>query len=216
MAQTEVAVSLIGEHYLEYTYNDYVPKPMGNRSSYAAPHGCYPCKGVDEWCAIAVFTDDEWYAFCDALGDPDWTDDPKFADQVARLRNVEELDEHVREWTSQHDACVVMETLQAAGVAAGVVQRAPDTLADPQLKWDGAVIELDHPVAGKRLYPGIPFRMSGASGMQSTPAPTLGEHTEEIARDILGLSEDEISRLLNEDVLHSPANTESSGKGMFD
>jgi crotonobetainyl-CoA:carnitine CoA-transferase CaiB-like acyl-CoA transferase len=109
-----------------------------------------------------------------------------------------------------------METLQAAGVAAGVVQRAPDTLADPQLKWDGAVIELDHPVAGKRLYPGIPFRMSGASGMQSTPAPTLGEHTEEIARDILGLSEDEISRLLNEDVLHSPANTESSGKGMFD
>ncbi|MCK5643707.1 MAG: CoA transferase, partial [Gammaproteobacteria bacterium] len=149
MAQTEVAASLVGEHYLDYTMNKRVAKPMGNRSSYAAPHGCYACKGEDEWCAIAVFTDQEWHSFCDAIGNPAWTKDPKFADLLGRLQNVDELDKMIAEWTATLDAPQVMETLQAAGVAAGVAQRAPDCLADPQLKWDGAIIELDHPVAGK-------------------------------------------------------------------
>lgn len=215
MAQTEVAASLVGEHYLDYTFNKRVAKPMGNRSRYAAPHGCYPCKGADDWCAITVFTDEEWWLFCEALGNPEWTQDPKFADVLCRLKNVDELDKHVSEWTATLDAHVVMDALQAVGVAAGVVQRAPDTLADPQLKWDGAIVELDHPVAGRRLYPGVPFKMSGAEIPASTAAPMLGEHTEEICRGLLEMSDDEIKRLVDEDVLHTPANTESTGKGMF-
>ena len=216
MAQTEVAVSLIGEHYLDYTYNKRVARPMGNRSPFAAPHGCYPCSGADEWCSIAVFSDEEWYNFCDAIGNPAWAGEPRFSTLLGRLQNVEELDRHVAEWTGTLDAVVVMETLQSAGVAAGVVQRAPDTLADPQLKWDGAIIELDHAVAGKRLYPGIPFKMSSVTGFQSTPAPLLGEHTEDICRDLLNMSEEEIRQLLDQNILHSPANTESSGRSMFE
>lgn len=215
MAQTEVAVSLIGEHYLDYTYNGRIGKPTGNRSAYAAPHGCYPCKGADEWCAITVFTDEEWHNFCNAIGNPAWTENPKFANLRNRLKNVAELDEHIKEWTSALDAYVVMETLQAAGVAAGVVQRAPDTLADPQLRWLGSIVELDHSVAGARLYPGVPFRMSGASPMQSTPAPLLGQHTEEICREVLKMSDEEIQQLVKEDILHTPANTQGTGKSMF-
>jgi benzylsuccinate CoA-transferase BbsF subunit len=215
MAQTEVAASLVGEHHLDYTFNKRVAKPMGNRSPYAAPHGCYPCKGADDWCAVTVFTDEEWSSFCEALGNPEWTQDPKFSDVLCRLKNVDELDKHVSEWTATLDAHVVMDTLQAMGVAAGVVQRAPDTLADPQLKWDCAIVELDHPVAGPRLYPGVPFKMSGAEIRGSTAAPMLGQHTEEICRDLLQMSDDEIRRLVDEDVLHTPANTESTGKGMF-
>ena len=216
MAQTEVAASLVGEHYLDYTFNGRVAKPMGNRSPYAAPHGCYACKGTDEWCAITVFSEEEWDSFCDAVGNPSWTEDPKFATVLGRLQNVDELDQEITEWTSGLEAVVVMETLQAAGVAAGVVQRAPDTLADPQLKWDGAIIELDHPTAGKRLYPGVPFRLSGVPQFKSAPAPMLGQHTEEICRELFAMPDDEIKKLLDEDILHSPANTESSGKGMFD
>ncbi len=215
MAQTEVAVSLMGEHYLDYTYNKRIGKPMGNRSPYAAPHGCYPCKGNDEWCAIAVFTDEEWHNFCNAIGNPAWTKDPKFANLQNRLKNVAELDEHIKEWISTLDAYVVMETLQAAGVAAGVIQRAPDTLADPQLRWLGSIVELEHPVAGARLYPGVPFRMSGASPMTSTPAPLLGQHTEEICRELLKMPDEEIQQLVKEDILHTPANTQGTGKSMF-
>ncbi len=215
MAQTEVAVSLIGEHFLDYTYNGRIGKPMGNRSAYAAPHGCYPCKGTDEWCAITVFTDEEWQSFCDVLGNPVWTKGPKFANLQNRLKNVAELDEHIKEWTSKLEARVVMDTMQAAGVAAGLVQRAPDTLADPQLKWFDSIVELDHPVAGARLYPGIPFKMSGASPMTSTPPPLLGQHTEEICRDVLKMPDEEIQRLVKEDILHTPANTQGTGKSMF-
>jgi benzylsuccinate CoA-transferase BbsF subunit len=215
MAQTEVAVSLMGERYLDYTYNKRIGKPAGNRSTYAAPHGCYPCKGADEWCAITVFTDEEWHNFCDAIGNPAWTKNSKFANLQNRLKNVAELDEHIKEWTSTLDAYVVMETLQAAGVAAGVVQRAPDTLADPQLRWFGSIVELEHSVAGARLYPGVPFRMSGAPPMQSAAAPLLGQHTEEICREMLKMPDKEIQRLVKEDILHTPANTQGTGKSMF-
>jgi benzylsuccinate CoA-transferase BbsF subunit len=215
MAQTEVAVSLIGEHYLDYTYNSRIAKPTGNRSTYAAPHGCYPCKGADEWCAIAVFNDEEWRRFCHVLGDPSWTSYPKFAGLQNRLKNVEELDKHIREWTSGLDAYVVMEVMQAAGVAAGVVQRAPDALADPQLKWLGSMVELEHPVSGKRVYPGVPFRMSGAPPVQSTAAPLLGQHTEEICRGLLKMSEEEIQRLVKEDILHTPASSKGGGTSIL-
>lgn len=216
MAQTEVAASLVGEHYLDYTVNKRVPKPTGNRVPHAAPHGCYACKGNDEWCTIAVFTEEEWQGFCNAAGNPPWTKDPRFAGVLGRLQNVDELDKNVSEWTSGFEASEVMDMLQAAGVPAGVVQRAPDTLADPQLEWQGAITELDHPVAGKRLYPGTPFKMSAAQGFRSTRAPLLGEHTDEICRDLLGMSDGEIQQLLDRDILHNPSNTESTGGSMFD
>jgi crotonobetainyl-CoA:carnitine CoA-transferase CaiB-like acyl-CoA transferase len=216
MAQTEVAASLVGEHYLDYTVNRRVPKPMGNRVPYAAPHGCYACSGVDEWCSIAVFTDEEWQALCGVVGDLPWAKDPKFATMNGRLQNVDELDRNITEWTSGLEAREVMDRMQDAGVAAGVVQRAPHTLADPQLEWMGAITELDHPVAGKRLYPNVPFRMSGASGFQSTRTPLLGEHTDEICRDLLGMTDSEIQQLLEQDILHNPSNTESTGGSMFD
>lgn len=205
MSQVEVAASLIGEFCLEYTVNGRVPKAMGNRSLYAAPYGCYRCKGDDQWCAISVFTNDEWQRFCNAIGNPGWTRDPKFADTVSRLRNVDELDRLVEQWTIERDPHEVMNTLQAAGVAAGVAQRSIDTINDPQLKWLGAIIEVDHPVAGKRLYPGIPFKISNMTLHPSTAAPLLGQHTEEICRELLQMSEGEISRLKEEKVLEVPA-----------
>ena len=205
MSQVEVAASLIGEFCLEYTINGRVPKAMGNRSLYAAPYGCYRCKGDDQWCAISVFTNDDWQGFCNAIGNPGWTKDPKFADTVSRLRNVDELDRLVEEWTIERGPHEVMNTLQAAGVAAGVAQRSIDTINDPQLKWLGAIIEVDHPVAGKRLYPGIPFKISNMTLRPSTAAPLFGQHTKEICRELLQMSEGEISRLKEEEVLEVPA-----------
>jgi len=205
MSQVEVAAALIGESYLDYTINGRIPKPVGNRSLYAAPHGCYRCKGVDQWCAISVFTNDEWQRFCDAIGNPGWTEDRKFTDTVSRLRNVDELDELVERWTIERSPDEVMNTLQAAGIAAGAAQRSVDTINDPQLKWLNAIIEVDHPVAGRRLYPNVPFRMSNMAFPASRPAPLLGQHTEEICRELLQMSPEKIGRLKEEKVLEAPA-----------
>lgn len=204
LAQTEVAANLVGEYYLDYLINKRVPQPQGNRCRYAAPNGCYPCKGEDEWVAISVFNYEEWQSFIGAIGSPAWATDPKFADVQGRLRNVGELDKLVGEWTVTRSAREVMETLQSAGVAAGELQRAPESLTDPQIKWDNAIIELDHPVVGKRLYPNVVFRMSGTPPRPSTPPPLLGQHTDEICRELLKMSPEEIKRLKEEGVLESP------------
>jgi crotonobetainyl-CoA:carnitine CoA-transferase CaiB-like acyl-CoA transferase len=201
MAQTEVAANLIGEHFLEYSINKRVSKPLGNRNLYAAPHGCYPCTGYDSWCAITVFSDDEWQKFSKAIGNPSWTQNPKFAKTQGRLENVDELDKLVAEWTSTREAREVMDTLQHAGVAAGLVQRAPDAIADPQLKHLDAIVELDHPVAGKRLYPAVSFKLSEIPRLKSARAPLMGEHTREICRELLGMNEGEITKLTVEGIL---------------
>lgn len=201
MAQTEVAANLIGEHYLDYLINHRVPLPKGNRSPLAAPQGCYPCKGQDNWCAISVLTDEEWNRFCLTMGSPDWARDTKYETFSGRMSGHDELDKRISEWTSGREAREVMETLQAAGVPAGVVCRARDMIEDPQLKWLGAIIEQDHPVGGKRLYPNVPFKLPASPTCQSIRAPLLGEHTDEICRERLGMLDAEIHSLKKEGVL---------------
>jgi benzylsuccinate CoA-transferase BbsF subunit len=205
LCQVEVAASIIGEYYLDYSINHRVAKKVGNRDPYAAPCNAYRCKGQDQWCAITVFTNDEWQRFCTAIGNPDWTKDARFADTVSRLRNVDELDGLVEAWTSEHEAVDVMNTLQAAGVAAGMAQRAADTINDPHTKWTKALIELDHPVAGKRLYTNVPYKLSNTTLPPSRPAPLLGQHTEEICRELLRMPAEEIRRLTEEGVLDAPS-----------
>jgi benzylsuccinate CoA-transferase BbsF subunit len=204
MSLVEVGANLIGAHYLEHTVNAHEPQPMGNRSPYASPHGVYRCQGDDQWCAISVFTEQEWRCLCRALDHPEWIEDERFADTVSRLRNADELDALVEDWTSGREPVDVMNTLQAAGVAAGVVARSTDALADPQLRHLNAFVEVDHPVAGKRIYPGIPFKITGMTFPESQPAPLFAQHTEEICRQILQLSEDEMKRLVDEGIIEVP------------
>jgi len=205
LCQAEVGASIIGEYYLDYTINKRVAGKVGNRNPCAAPHNCYRCKGDDQWCAISIFTDDDWQSFCNAIGNPDWTRDEKFANMEGRLGNVDELDRLVESWTIEHEPVEVMNTLQAAGVAAGMAQRAADSIEDPHIKWSKAIIELDHPVAGKRLYTNYPYKMSDTTLSPSTPAPLLGQHTEEICRDLLKMSFEEIHRMTAEGILYVPS-----------
>ena len=204
MAQTEVAASLIGESYLDYTINKRMPQPKGNRCSYAAPHGAYPCTGIDNWVAISIYTDEEWHSFVKAIGNPNWAGDSKFMTLLGRLKNVDELDKLIAEWTTPRDAWEVQETLQKAGVPAGVVQRAPDTMKDPQILHDKALVELDHPIVGKRLYPNVALKLSGTPALASKPAPLLGQHTDEICRELLHMSDEDIKNLIKEGVLEKP------------
>jgi benzylsuccinate CoA-transferase BbsF subunit len=202
-AQQEIGASLLGPKYLEYTVNKREPKPEGNRSMIAAPYGPYQCKGDDRWCVIAIYADDEWQRFARLLEKSGLRADAKFATHLQRVRHKEELDKWVTSWTRQYDAYEVMETLQNIGVCAAVVQDVEDQFKrDKQYAATGYLVHLTEPEAGDMVTENVPVRLSATPGKVRGVAPLMGEHTYEIARDLLGLSEAEIKKLDEEKVFY--------------
>jgi crotonobetainyl-CoA:carnitine CoA-transferase CaiB-like acyl-CoA transferase len=167
----------------------------------AAPHGIYRCRGDDRWCAIAVFTDEEWQGFKRALGNPPWAEDKRFTTLTARLKNKSELDRLVEKWTGKHTAEEVMALLQKRGVAAGVVQSASDLAQDPQLKKRSFFIELGHPQLGKTVSDAVPIRLSDTPPRYTRAAPVLGQDNDYVYGKLLGLSQDELAELKKQAVV---------------
>ena len=173
----------------------------GNRVAFAAPHGAYRTRGDDDWIAIACLDDAQWARLAEVCGHPDWRHDPRFATLDARKANEDALDALVQTWTQALDGAEAAEQLQAAGVPAGVVQDARQVLDDPHMTERGYFAYVDHVEAGRRAYDGSGWRLSRTPVEVRGPAPLLGEHTYDVATDILGLGDDEIATLVEERVL---------------
>jgi benzylsuccinate CoA-transferase BbsF subunit len=200
-AQHESIMHWIAPLILDWTVNHREPSINSNRLPYAAPHGFYRCQGDDRWCAIAVFTDNEWESLCSVMGNPSLAKDPKFATLLNRKQNEDELDKIVEGWTIKHDPQEVMRLLQAAGVAAGAVSSSKDVAEDPQLAHYNYVHEVDHPEMGKlSLYNGPIVRLSKTSYNTGRP-PLLGEDNEYVYTKLLGLSDEEWVELMAEGVI---------------
>jgi benzylsuccinate CoA-transferase BbsF subunit len=195
IAQWEAAVSMLGEGLLDYVMNGRVLTPVGNAHPTMVPHDNYRCAGDDAWVAIAVRSEDEWRAFCQATGHPQWVDDPRFADAYRRRQHRDELDRLIAVWTGQRTPYEAMEILQAAGVAAMPVMNLEDQFCDPHLRAREIHLESEHPKVGLEFLHGIPWRLSQTPGRISRPAPLLGEHNPYVFGELLGLPEAEIQRL---------------------
>jgi benzylsuccinate CoA-transferase BbsF subunit len=178
--------------------DDGTPEPSGNSSPTAAPHDVYPCRGKDRWCAISVFTEEEWAGFKRAVGNPAWAEDKKFATLAGRIENKAELDGLLGTWTERHSAATVMAKLRENGVAAGLVQDAAGFVRDPQLKARGFFI--DRPEIGK-LVDATPIRLSGASAQYNLPAPFPGRDNDFVYGQLLGLTKAEMAELREKGVI---------------
>jgi benzylsuccinate CoA-transferase BbsF subunit len=160
------------------------------------PRGTYRCRSEDRWCAISVFNDEEWENFCKVIGSPTWSKSPKFSTFLGRKENEDELDRLIEDWTINVKAEDVMTMMQEAGVAAGVVETGEDQLEhDPQTKYRNMFPELDHPALGKHHAVASPFIMSKVP-CEVRRCPLLGEHNEYVLKELLGMSDDEISGLV--------------------
>jgi benzylsuccinate CoA-transferase BbsF subunit len=159
----------------------------------------YPCRGEDRWIAIACWNDQQW----DGLR---WTANPeagplhdeRFATFLGRKSHEDDLDRLIGEWTAVHEGRDLMGLLQAAGVPAGVVNDPRDLFDDPQLRHREHFQWLDHPEIGPYATDSSEMRLSLTPGGLETPAPLLGQHTEHVLRELIGLSEAEY-RSLEED-----------------
>ena len=110
-----------------------------------APHGCYPCRGTDQWVTIAVRDDADWQSFCAAVNAPKLASDPRFAAAPQRLNRQDELDNIVSQWTRQRTSYQAMKTLQNAGLPAGPVLTAGQALTDSHFRRRGFFEPVQHP-----------------------------------------------------------------------
>jgi benzylsuccinate CoA-transferase BbsF subunit len=209
VAQLESTVGVLGPALLDALVNGHNQERVGNRSAVASPHGAFRCAddpssvgSADRWIVIACRDDQEWQALCTALGHPEVAVDPKFETLALRKANEDDLDTLISSWTAGRRAEELMELLQAHGIPAGVVQNAQDLLErDPHIAARGYYEYLDHPETGRSAYDGVPARLSRTPGHHARSAPLLGEHTFDVCKRILGLSDDEIADLVVDDVL---------------
>ena len=197
IAHLEASVGLLGEAIMEYGMNNGVGGLGGTHHPLMAPHGNYPCLGEDSWVSIAVNTQAEWEAFCKAIGNVDWTSDPRFADSYSRCQHVGELDREVSLWTRERIPEEVVDTLQGAGVAAMAVMNIEDQFTSPLFQERGVFVESEHPKVGIEWVPGFPWQLSDTPGQIRHHAPLLGQHNAYVFRELLGHSE-ESHRLLED------------------
>lgn len=201
LAQLETVVPTTAQAQLDFQMNGRVWNRVGNRHRRMAPHGCYLARGEDRWIVIAIDGDTEWKRLVQLMGNPAWTREERFATAQARLENTDPLDRLIAAWTRDQDRDELAHRLQAAGVKAGPVLNPADLLEDRHLKARGFFQYLDRPEVGRQPYPGIGIRFSKTPMRDRMPAPTLGQHNEEILRRVLGMSDQEIEQLEREQVI---------------
>ena len=210
LAQIESSVAPLATAVMDYSANGRIEQRRGNRLPHAAPHGAFRCqdgvwedKPEDRWIALGVFDDAQWRGLVTAMGSPQWSLDSRYATHAGRKEHEGALEASLTEWTRVHVAEDLMALLQANGVPAGVVQNSRDMLdGDPHLKARGYYVYLDHPETGRAAYDGPPFRLSKTPGELRSPAPLLGQHNEQVCKEILGMSDDDVAEALIEQALY--------------
>ena len=201
-----------GPSILDFQRDGRLPPRRGNRDESAAPHGVYRCTGEDRFCAIAVSSDDEWAAFCRALGDPDWVRESRFLTALDRSKNQDALDEKIEVWTSQLAAEVVMGKLQSTGVPASIVSQGDDLFHSEHLKARNFYRETPYYVAergtpatewerGEGIAWSSPARLS-KTPMEFGDYSNIGEDNEYVFGELLGLPPSEIERLAEGGVIY--------------
>ena len=186
VAQLEASVALLGEAIMEYGMNGKAGNLRGTHHPVMAPHNNYPCQGEDGWVSIAIRNQEEWEGLREAIGNPPWTADPRFADAYSRSEHISELDQCVGQWTREHTAEEVADILQKAGVAAVPVMNIEDQFANPHFQERGVFVESEHPMVGAEWIPGIPWQLSDTPGQVRRHAPLLGEHNRYTVWKLLG------------------------------
>ena len=205
MSQWECAMAVLPEGIMEYTMNGREPERIGNRDPAMAPHGIFRCKNraekvlgvtIDQFVAITASDDDAWRRLAAAIGRQELGNDPKFATLAARKANEDELESIVEKWSLQQSAPQAAQILQDAGVAAFVVaDNKYLSEEDAHLAERKYFVNLPHPVVGTKQHCGIPWKMSATPLAIRAPAPLLGQHTDEVLTQVLGLSQTEIATL---------------------
>ena len=203
VAQVETVTGMLGDLIAAEGVEPGSVVPMGNRSEVGAPWGLYRCAGEEQWLAITCRDDADWRGLVAAMGSPTWATDATYAGVEGRRAGAEEIDARIGEWTAAQSKDAVAHACQTHGVPAAPMLTGAEMTTDAQYVARGFAVQIDQPGVGPLVLDGAAFRGARMAGPDIRRAPDLGEHTRQIARDQLGLDDDEIDRLLVAGVLET-------------
>lgn len=213
LGQAENVFPYLGEYYMDWAMNGRTHGTLGNRHPRAL-QGCYPCApaagsepaeaaseldpgavGSDRWVAITVYDNEQWQGLCELMGASDLASDPGLRDGAVRRARQDELDGRIAGWTATQTPGAAMAALQQRGIPAGAVLNQADAFADPHIRSRGFFVRAYQEDCGAHLYPGLPYRISGAAlGIRRGPA-MLGQDNEYVYRELLGYTAEEYAEL---------------------
>jgi crotonobetainyl-CoA:carnitine CoA-transferase CaiB-like acyl-CoA transferase len=194
LAQFESGVATLGSMLLTGIVDGKMPPRLGNRSSKAAPQGCYRCAGEDQWCVISIENDGQWQAFAEILGKENWANDPRFQDLIGRILHHDEIDRNIEQWTKTLAPLDVEQRLRAADIPAQHMRRVNEILDNDNIE-SSSVFYLQPGRPKGTLHTGLPFTFVPRRRQELGTAPRLGEHTDEALKQWLNLDPSSISRL---------------------
>jgi crotonobetainyl-CoA:carnitine CoA-transferase CaiB-like acyl-CoA transferase len=174
----------------------------GNRGHSPAIQNLYRCAGDDDWIAVTVCSDDQWRALMGLMGRPSWSDDEALATVTGRRQRADDIDHRLQDWFAAQRLEPAVELLAAAGIPAAPVVSPSLVTDNPQLRHRGFFEPLEHPRTGKGWYPRPPFApLAGQTRWLKRTPPILGEHNEQILRDLCGLTESDVAGLAASEVI---------------
>jgi crotonobetainyl-CoA:carnitine CoA-transferase CaiB-like acyl-CoA transferase len=207
IAQVEALMATLGDLFLAEGLEPGSVRPMGNDSLRGAPWGVFPCVGDERWCVVCVRDDSDWASLRDAMGNPAWADDDRFASTDGRLAHRREVNDGVAAWTIGRSQEDVVAACRLHGVPAAPVASTVDQLKDPHLLGRGFFPEVDQPPLGPLALDGPCFRGTVMRTPFLGPAPGLGEHTRSICIEELGMDPDEVEQLIESGALEVDTST---------
>lgn len=199
LSMFDAMLNLLGYIGTLWLSNGELPKPPGSAHDFTVPWQAFETK--DGFVVVATRQEVFWRKLCAVLDDPALTDDPRFATNALRVQHRDALVPGLERIFRTRTTAEWLGVLRASEVPAAPVNNLDGAFAEPPVAERGMIVEYDHSEAGRVRLPGNPIKMSGHADPVSTPAPLLGEHTEMILGDLLGLSAEQIGELRKQEAI---------------
>jgi len=191
----EAVLNMMESLITEYDQAKYIRERQGSILPNVAPSNVYPTKD-DNMLLIAANQDTVFKRLTEAMDRPDLAEDEKYMTHSARGANQVELDDIISEWTKTIDAAELENMMSEYGIPSGKIYRAPEMLEDAHFKAREAIIKTQHPKFGELMMQNVAPKLSATPGSIRSPGPELGQHNEEIYRNVLNYDDDRIAALL--------------------
>ncbi len=199
VAMLDSLVAVLENAIVRYFATDEIPQPLGSRHPAITPFEAF--ESADGYIIIAIGNDTLWCKFCESVDEKHLISDPRFKTNAGRTDNHGQLFPILSEIMRQRKTDEWIEALEKIGVPCGPINTIDKVVNHPQVQAREMITSVMHQVTGSVEVPGLPIKLSDTPGGVDAPAPSLGEHTDEVLTDVLDMSIEEIDLLRQEGII---------------